>query len=97
MGFGRVLLAGGTACPTFLAHLGQRRGGNILAYMMRAILILLAGCRCAFAMNPSLDISQYAHTAWMVRDGDGYLWLGTEFGLVRFDGVRSVSCARLQR
>ena len=56
-----------------------------------------------FRLNPSLDISQYAHTAWTIRDGffkgiiysiaqtpDGYLWLGTEFGLLRFDGVRSV-------
>jgi len=71
--------------------------------MMRGVLILLACCRCAFALNPSLDINQYAHTAWTVREGffkgtitsiaqmpDGYLWLGTEFGLLRFDGVRYV-------
>jgi len=57
---------------------------------------------CAFALDPALDISQYAHKRWMVSDGfakgitysiaqtpDGYLWLGTEFGLLRFDGVRS--------
>src|SRR5215470_10788705 len=57
----------------------------------------------AFALDPSLDVSQYAHTAWKVSDGftkgsiisiaqtsDGYLWLGTEFGLVHFDGVRAV-------
>src|SRR5271166_2179221 len=65
--------------------------------------VLVAGCGCGFALGLSLDISQYAHTAWTVRDGffkgaiytiaqtpDGYLWLGTEFGLFRFDGVRSV-------
>ena len=31
--------------------------------------LLLAWCPCAFALNPSLDINQYAHTAWTVRDG----------------------------
>ena len=57
----------------------------------------------AFALNPSLEISQYAHTSWTVRDGyslgsvfamaqtpDGYLWLGSQFGLFRFDGVRFI-------
>ena len=64
---------------------------------------LLTWQSSAFALNPSLEVSQYAHTAWRVRDGfslgtvfamaqtpDGYLWLGSEFGLFRFDGVRFI-------
>ena len=58
------------------------------------------------ALDPAVRISQYAHSAWRVRDGflgsmpnavgqttDGYLWIGTGAGLVRFDGVRFVSWA----
>jgi len=69
----------------------------------RWLLILLASCAYASALDPSLDISQYAHNSWSIQDGslpgavraiaqtpDGYLWLGTEFGLARFDGVRFV-------
>ena len=68
-----------------------------------AILSWLLGPDPALALDPSLDVSQYAHTAWTARDGfsvgaifamaqtpDGYLWLGSEFGLYRFDGVKPV-------
>ena len=67
------------------------------------LAILLACCSRASALNPELAINQYAHTTWTARQGsfngviraiaqtqDGYLWLGTEFGLVRFDGVRAL-------
>ena len=73
-----------------------------LALIAVSTLTFLLGSPLALALNPSIDISQYAHTAWTVRDGfalgniyaiaqtpDGYLWLGGEFGLSRFDGIRA--------
>ena len=93
-------------CATRLrqfAGLMSMHRSNTLSRIALIVSILLACCSSAFALNPALDVSQYAHTAWRVREGfckgrinsitqtpDGYLWLGTEFGVLRFDGVRAV-------
>lgn len=55
------------------------------------------------ASNPRVRLSQLEHSTWRLQDGvfngaplgiaqtkDGYLWIGTIRGLVRFDGVRFV-------
>jgi signal transduction histidine kinase/ligand-binding sensor domain-containing protein len=74
------------------------------AYCVTSIFAaLLFGTGPAVALDPAMRVSQYAHTAWHMQDGvfggaphavtqtaDGYIWIGTETGLVRFDGVRSV-------
>ena len=58
-------------------------------------------------LDPSKSITQYVHDIWTTESGipqnsilalaqtpDGYLWLGTEEGLARFDGTRFVTFDR---
>ncbi len=53
----------------------------------------------AFSLDPSRRVSQYVHDHWgeergfvggaiyaIAQSADGYLWIGTDRGLVRFDG-----------
>jgi signal transduction histidine kinase/ligand-binding sensor domain-containing protein len=65
-----------------------------------AIVCLLASSP-ASGLDSTLRLTQYRHTAWRVQDGsfaaapnaiaqttDGYIWIGTGAGLVKYDGVR---------
>ena len=69
----------------------------------RSVTWLLLAVSPLVALDPNKHLSQYTHTAWRIQDGafagapnaitqtaDGYLWIGTQAGLVRFDGVRFV-------
>jgi signal transduction histidine kinase/ligand-binding sensor domain-containing protein len=72
-----------------------------LALLTLGALEALVWPPAAFALDPSLDVRQYAHNAWSFRDAslngavyafaqtpDGYLWMGTASGVIRYDGVR---------
>jgi len=71
--------------------------------MKRLAILAVFLAAPAFALDPSFQITQYVQTVWrapqtlphddvtaIVQTRDGYLWVGTVEGLVRFDGVRSV-------
>jgi diguanylate cyclase (GGDEF)-like protein len=66
-----------------------------------AALLLGTAPRPALALDPQRSLTQYGLDLWTVEQGlpqnsvqavvqtrDGHLWLGTQEGLVRFDGVR---------
>ena len=66
-----------------------------------AVVCLGLGVRPAAALDPLKPIGQFMRTVWETSTGlpqnsvqavlqtrDGYVWLGTEEGLVRFDGER---------
>jgi len=70
-----------------------------VGYVVSAILLLAT--QSAGSLDPSKAITQYTHEVWKTEQGlpqntvsamlqtrAGYIWVGTELGLVRFDGVR---------
>jgi len=71
-----------------------------LKYFRVAVaLLLLAGTRTP-ALDPNRSLKEFGHQTWLTENGlpqntvqaiiqthDGYLWIGTQEGLARFDGL----------
>jgi len=82
-----------------------RRTTLLIPPALRACVatLLLMVSVSAHALDPALKLSQYVLDNWQTPQGlpqvsaqaiartpDGYLWVGTQEGLARFDGVRFV-------
>ena len=85
--------------PNAIFGLSLRRSGTPLfrgvPHLVNCLLLLFI----SFGTCGAQTLSQYYHTSWTVRDGapsnmwniaqtsDGFLWIASDSGLYRFDGV----------
>ncbi len=81
-----------------------RRAKLIPIVLARLSVFYLLATPMVLAQLHSLDVSQYLHTSWTAQEGyfrgvalsnhamaqtrDGYIWILSSTGLIRFDGAR---------
>ena len=82
------------------ARAQTRRTKSSFLYILLCFLGLLLACApSAPALEPTTPLASYSRQSWVMENGlpqntvqalaqtrDGFLWIGTEVGLVRFDG-----------
>jgi ligand-binding sensor domain-containing protein/signal transduction histidine kinase len=83
------------------SNISRKRAPGSLRIFRWLVTGLLSTCvvASAYALNPGSAMSQYVSDSWGIENGfpggavraivqttDGYLWIGAEEGLVRFDG-----------
>jgi len=74
---------------------------NLTVGFLCSLVLVCLGCKPALALDPGRDLSQFNRQIWLTENGlpqntvhsitqarDGYVWLATEEGLARFDGIR---------
>lgn len=86
----------------------QGNRGRFVLPRLCCVLILISLSAFIYGLDPGKAVSQYIHDSWQVKDGlpqntifaitqttDGYIWIGTTDGLVRFDGVNFDTFSKL--
>ena len=89
--------------PPLYSHARDSWSGLCVRHCLAAIILLL-GARSVAATDLRSVLTDYALESWsqkdglpdagivaLAQDGDGYIWIGTDAGPYRFDGVRFAS------
>ena len=74
---------------------------SLTSYLILVSFLLPVNSGTGLALDSQRELSQFGHQVWLTENGlpqntvhaiaqtaDGYIWIGTEEGLARFDGVR---------
>ena len=81
-------------------HFPKKEVGHCLSQTLFVCICGMLVCIPIYGLDRDRAIAQFHHTAWTAKDGapsqikalaqteDGYLWIGSERGLYRFDGVQ---------